>query len=1282
MPEFTNVFLSGHSESGEIFKRLIPLLEARGIKGIRMPFPAQPVDAARASLQELANCRAMILVVRSKYGTPWSEFDGKSITELEYREAFRRRMPLFCFIDNASKREPELEAFVKSLTADVQKRIIYSEADLSNPQTVAERIAADTGTFRWVPSAFASFAEWGNLLQAQYSRITSSALTGGFPPPFGRAKERERFRAWLLDPDPKKNTAIVSGLPGFGKTLFARQCISELLDDWTLTYSDVPVVLPGAELSLDSIRNINANPHPGSAPVVLIIDDADERQDYVALIKQLASTEAFVGGRIKLLLICQQRSVELFYSRGYPLIDKANTNEFRLERLELEDLQAYAKKHGFRVPDATLVSIRKITNGVPIYLDLIFNHKFDIRTIGTHEEMEGHFVHQRLSDVGKLPGPMSLLKALSFTGSISLTHPFFIRVLAELGFAGNQSADTQTLIEQGLIYPVGTKHRVSDRLVQDFMLATYWTQPAERVKIWPLLQAGEDLAPGVLENLARAEWARTKAGAIDKPFQDIWAAVRATFKNCVDAGERRAILRLLKDAAYFLPELSLEIAKDVRSAHLIESRSSQEVEAASDLAFAVAHWPAHFEQAIDVLWDLGKNDERALNAFSSHGHRHLQDLAKYRPADPVNRRQELVLAHIERWLAEPAVPGQKMDHSPIHILDKLLDREWDRDYFYRDRMTLERGQIPYSAALAKLRQDAIALLERSLQGEFPSNVLGESLHQLRSQLPIYQPPEWKELGELTLAALSRVTENHLGAGRPMLPFMVYRMLDDLVRIFDGDGKKEVDPESKGLYEHLRQRLEKEFPTQFAILTATAGDVYLGGNVDEEIVKAQTMLSVMTPRNARILIEGLRKDLGHFGASPSIAVLGPGRIPAWANYSVELYKEFVEHNKDQYLVGHSIIFLTELRSLATKDVVKSAEYSALLATFPGTRPDTELGKILAGYLRWFFHRLLGPEGFNFLPVEIELLRGWAADANELDKDWSQIMLKLGRQNPTLCKELLMMARPGNNSKAADEICSALDSSAAVIKLLTEVDWKTLLSNFVELASLDGFWLTKLLHRLTNIHPRLSSEYFLTRIARYEELRLKFDKYEPVPYDFGEEFGNAFTAVDAVVREKLIEEAVELVLKLDRGVGQSYLYSYTCVVAGRFTSVGIPILLAKIDANSSVSDLLGIAGIIQDSYENFPLDHPDVIEKLLESASRFQKDFISIASCLYAGFGTRSTSRSIGEPSAVHIHLRDSALALKQRFVPGTPTYTFYENLEKSAANDIQREQLYDEEALDG
>lgn len=428
-----------------------------------------------------------------------------------------------------------------------------------------------------------------------------------------------------------------------------------------------------------------------------------------------------------------------------------------------------------------------------------------------------------------------------------------------------------------------------------------------------------------------------------------------------------------------------------------------------------------------------------------------------------------------------------------------------------------------------------------------------------------------------------------------------------------------------------------------------------------------------------MIDDLCRDLVLLGHDPSIAILGTGRTASWASYGGQLYRELMANGHEPRLVGHAIVFLWDMRHLAESDPDQRKEYIELLKLFAspkgvsaGARPfDSK------GYLLWFISRLLGSEAIRVFPEELAEIKRLPA---QIDRDWSLIVKRLHLRDPQQAKELVLSARPGTDHQAADQMCSAVAPSEKLSLDFLEGDWRALLGILMDVDQIEGHWIESVLVTLSNKYPRMVADFFQARLRKYSAMGSDTGDYRPLPLSVGAEYGRAFSEIPSDVRADLIREGIALVRATERGARYFY-YNYLNLIAGRFIAAGHDVL-KSMASSADMADVLVAAELIQHSYPNFVLNHPDIVETLLDSGTLSDdENYNDALSCLQAGSGVRSISRTIGTPSQAHIQLRTRAAEVKRRFVPSTRPYVFYEGLEQRAGADLRREELHDAEIMD-
>mgnify|MGYP001582791970 CR=1 FL=1 len=935
------MFISGTSEMSQVATAVRTKLEASGHKVLLMPFDPQPLEPGRLSLKELSQCQAVILLLGNKYGTSRPEFDNKSITELEVEEVIRRRLPLFCFIDkDDSRREVRLVTLVQKVEQVAQKNkqdFTYIKSNFADQITIVQEICRAVETFRWTPTEFSSFGEWEVFLAHMHARISKAKPNPDkLPPPIGRIKLRQEIVDILLSKD--KGGVVLSGLPAHGKTIFTYHILRTMLDSAQIGHPDVHVIRSGESMDIESIRQIT--PDPKSArPIVVVVDDADEREDLPNLIKILANSAHFP--RMRVILICQEGEENEIFRRCHPFVVPELFPSINLTKLAPEDLKEYASVNNLLLSEPNILAIHRITNGVPLYVDLYFHHGYDLNTIGNAADMQSHFRDYILGDVrnpGKEP-LLAALKALALTGGAAHDDPILKGAFETLQQSGDLCNLLNELKKKYLAYSAGRKYKLHNRIVQDFILAEYWAKKPDSDLILPLILKVKESAKSILENIARAEWVigKSSATAQPSPFADVWAAIEVSFSNSADISERIGLLKLLADAAYFQSDLGLKLLRQTYKRHVanlknLDASKKEEIEAASQIAYALAQVARDdqplFEECIDYLWDFGKYDDKALNACPSHAHRHLESLTEFRPGRRM-AQYGTMLSHIQKWLELGFKESCEWNHTPLEILKQLLEKEWEQTFSKGHMFTIQHGPLNYAPELEKLKLAVIKIVVQCIRGEFGDRLISEATHLLRSQLPIYQPPEWEKVGEEALKELEVLAHQFIDRGQAEAAYSLTYVLTDLLDVFNEKDERGMPP-IRDAQARLDIKFTKTLPEKYALLHGLLGRKFTGPE-EESIVRAQEVLICADVVRAAELLEESHNHLNMLGIQPQTAALAyqGGTNPKWIDFAAKLARYILDNSKNRGLLWGGIQCIWPCRIAANKSELHRKEYLAFL-----------------------------------------------------------------------------------------------------------------------------------------------------------------------------------------------------------------------------------------------------------------------------------------------------------------------------------------------------------------
>lgn len=184
-------------------------------------------------------------------------------------------------------------------------------------------------------------------------------------------------------------------------------------------------------------------------------------------------------------------------------------------------------------------------------------------------------------------------------------------------------------------------------------------------------------AENLLSNLSELDWRPLARGT--SLLDAIWSNVEERFSRA-DAWGREQLLELIARAAFFVPTRALQIVRRALSdparttdwsvVDLTIDDTSVRAKLPAVLR-AVAQYPAHAREALDVLWTLGRDDARAMNAHAEHPVRVIGEIGGYRTGTAAHH--DALLDLVEHELAQP---GRNAHHYlPLDLVEPLLARD-------------------------------------------------------------------------------------------------------------------------------------------------------------------------------------------------------------------------------------------------------------------------------------------------------------------------------------------------------------------------------------------------------------------------------------------------------------------------------------------------------------------------------------------------------------------------------------------------------------------------------
>ncbi|MFD9280295.1 restriction endonuclease [Streptomyces mirabilis] len=249
----------------------------------------------------------------------------------------------------------------------------------------------------------------------------------------------------------------------------------------------------------------------------------------------------------------------------------------------------------------------------------------------------------------------------------------------------------RALEESGVLLRRGSSLRIVPDLLGDVVLAEAALLPASGTSSGYLerahanVQAHEPLLHALV-NTSRVEWQWSQ----DTPSpvalaEPLWAEVAHVIR---EAGpqQQAAHLPFLRQIGAFQPARTLNL---VRWLH--EHQADPAVRRGlPPVLEAIAQDLRHIDDACDLLWDLGRDDPRTLNAHPDHALRILTQLASYEPGKPF-AYQQAVIRGVQRWAAAGSPSAHPL--MPLALLDPIFAAEAESMTQQGWTLTIRRTRI-------------------------------------------------------------------------------------------------------------------------------------------------------------------------------------------------------------------------------------------------------------------------------------------------------------------------------------------------------------------------------------------------------------------------------------------------------------------------------------------------------------------------------------------------------------------------------------------------------------
>ena len=1108
----------------------------------------------------------------------------------------------------------------------------------------------------------------------------------------GRFDHLRQARAFVASRQQK--VAILVGRGGIGKSkilhaLAAKFDSEQRVFSIWFTAEGVPLTLDGAD-------------HLPFEPCVIVVDDAHRRGDLptlLALIRQRPNI-------VKLFLSCRPQGIGSLKSQltqgGFDVQEVVELPEVKeLSREEVTELARQALGAEFAglaeqlaaatwdCPLVTVVGGQLLAKNA-ISPDLLERDQdFRDTVLARFQDILVGEVDDRIDRTLC----KSLLDLIAAVQPIRLDNDSALDLKAE--FLG---IDRPTLLtslgvleEAGVLLRRGNTLRIVPDVLADHVLhyasVTLQGQPTRYAdlvfdKFRPLYQ------DEVMRNLSELDWRLRQSGTeASDLLTGVWKKIEQDFQGASNLG-RCTILETLEKVAVYQPGKTLELVEyairnpATKSEDPIWSKMYEftHIDVLRDLPTLlrrVSYTLDFLPRCCNLLWELGRDDDRNLNSDPDHALRVLADLGSYAIGKPfvVN---DGVLGAMETLLEAPDIH----DHvnSPLEIIDPMLAKAGFSAHSQGHKLVYRPFTLN-TKPMVSIRQRAICLIAHCLT----TNSLKVSLRALNSLQHALREPvgsfnlqisdedreQWRPE---QLEILTHIADWTRRTSEPVTLLRIKEVLGWHRRYSPSDEVRDkTDAIVASMPESFELRLTQELMSPFHAddWQPEEGEEEDGANLRQEQID----------RRQRSLVA---EFLSHSGDACSAYKILAERIQTMNDAGVQ--------SNPQVVLG----------ILGDSDPGFAAALCDIIVDDPNGPLALYLHPLLsnlrlqnADRARAVGQRALRG-GSSILCRSVALSyqsRGWADNTTGEDIEIIRELLDhedigvrslttgslgaLAEARQRLAINLAIGVEVGDSVILATELCRLFYGRSGVpFEELTTDDLNALLFKLVDVQDIDEYYIKAFLGRASELDAGAVVGLLLNRIrtGRNEETR-----YSPLPH--GGFKNPPIDLAKSPDQESICREVRDASLEQGWHISFWIPNLFREISSGFDSAASLKVLDEWI--NSGNADRIEAAAhLLSEARPEFVFKHIEFVTNLLERAHAAIYDcFGSVSSSLANSAQSGGRSGTLGEPMPQDVALRDQASAVANQFDAGSPTSRFYSSLAEHAKASTKNQLLRDEELLE-
>ena len=522
----------------------------------------------------------------------------------------------------------------------------------------------------------------------------------------------------------EQKIAILTGRGGIGKS----KILHELAETFDNEHKETALWLTAEEVPLTP----NGADYLPAKPCVIIVDDAHRYDDLPALLdlsqKRLHGT--------KLFLTCRPQGIDYLKSQlsrgGFDVKEFVVLPEVKeLSREEVKELgrqalgpefAGFAERLAAATSDCPLVTV---VGGTATGKEGPL-----IRSLLERDEEFQYTVLKRFQEILVGEGGVRIDKKLckSLLNMIAAVQP--IRLDNEQTLdrqAEFLKIDRPTLLsslgileEVGVLLRRGHTLRIVPDVLADHTFHTASVTPQGQPTGYADLVFAQfaSLCPSeVLRNLSELDWRLQQSGAhASDLLSRIWQSIYQEFQGASNQG-RCMILDILEKVAATQPDRTLELVEyAIRNPtakqespewnQFYEYTHSDVLLQLPTLLRQISYTLKFLPRCCNLLWELGRDNDRRLNSSPAHAMSVLAGLGGYAIEKPYDVTS-VVMDATEKLLEDPG--SHNHIHSPLDIIDPMLAKKGRSGHFDRHNFVSRLFKLKYEN-VKSIRQRAISLV--------------------------------------------------------------------------------------------------------------------------------------------------------------------------------------------------------------------------------------------------------------------------------------------------------------------------------------------------------------------------------------------------------------------------------------------------------------------------------------------------------------------------------------------------------------------------------------------